>query len=134
MFYDRFIKLCNEKKEKPSRVAANCNVAKSAVSYWKSKWEKGIEIMPTNENAVALAKYFDVTVDYLLGKSEYKNARDEAYQKEVEKLREYKKGHHLITTLGMGGDRQVDELTEDEYQAAMATVKAIRRAKGMPEE
>lgn len=129
MFYDTFFDLCKQKNIKPGRAADEIGINRATVTQWKKKG-----YAPRNDVLEKIAAYFDVTVDYLLGKSEYKNARDEAYQKEVEKLREYKKGHHLITTLGMGGDRQVDELTEDEYQAAMATVKAIRRAKGMPEE
>ncbi|MEG2857261.1 MAG: helix-turn-helix transcriptional regulator [Clostridia bacterium] len=65
MFYDNFLQLCNKKGLKPSRVAIEAGIAKSAVSNWRYNWEKGIEVLPTNANAKAISDYFGVTVDYL---------------------------------------------------------------------
>lgn len=67
MFYDRFIQLCEQKGVKPTRAAIENGIARSAVSNWKSNWAKGIESLPSTANANALAEYFGVSVDYLVG-------------------------------------------------------------------
>lgn len=67
MFYDRFIQLCEQKGVKPTRAAIENGIARSAVSNWKSNWTKGIESLPSTANANALAEYFGVSVDYLVG-------------------------------------------------------------------
>ena len=67
MFYDRFIQLCEQKGVKPTRAAIENGIARSAVSNWKSNWAKGIESLPSTTNANALAEYFGVSVDYLVG-------------------------------------------------------------------
>ena len=70
MFYDRFIQLCEQKGVKPTRAALDTGIARSAVSNWKSNWQRGIESLPSTNNAQALAEYFNVPVDYLLGNEE----------------------------------------------------------------
>lgn len=59
-FYQRFIMLCNEIAKSPSKVAIENGISKPTVTKWKSGG------MPTDANALKLANYFGVTVDYLL--------------------------------------------------------------------
>lgn len=66
MFFDTFVKLCEENGVKPSRALTDAGVPKSAYSYWKTEASFGNDAKPTNQNAVKLAQYFGVTVDYLL--------------------------------------------------------------------
>jgi transcriptional regulator with XRE-family HTH domain len=66
VFFDSFVKLCEEKGVKPSRALTDAGVPKSAYSYWKTEASFGNDAKPTNQNAVKLAQYFGVTVDYLL--------------------------------------------------------------------
>jgi len=66
VFYDNFVQLCEQRGVKPTRAAMETGIARSAVSHWKASWEKGIEVLPSNANAKALAVYFGVTVDRLL--------------------------------------------------------------------
>ena len=54
-------------------VAIENGIARSAVSNWKSNWANGIESLPSAANANALAAYFGVSVDYLLGNEEKKS-------------------------------------------------------------
>lgn len=75
MFYDTFVQLCEQNGIKPTRAAIEAGVPKSAVSYWKSNWEKNIEVLPTNKNALLLAKYFGVSIDILLGKESNTSAK-----------------------------------------------------------
>ena len=69
MFFDNFVRLCEQKGVKPSRALTEAGVPKSAYSYWRT--EAGAK--PTNQNAVKLAQYFDVTVDYLLTGNQKEN-------------------------------------------------------------
>lgn len=66
MFFDNFVKLCEEKGVRPSRALTDAGVPKSAYSYWRTEASSGNDAKPTNQNAVKLAQYFGVTVDYLL--------------------------------------------------------------------
>jgi transcriptional regulator with XRE-family HTH domain len=66
VFFDNFVKLCEEKGVKPSRALTDAGVPKSAYSYWRTEASFGNDAKPTNQNAVKLAQYFGVTVDYLL--------------------------------------------------------------------
>jgi transcriptional regulator with XRE-family HTH domain len=66
VFFDNFVKLCEEKGVKPSRALTDAGVPKSAYSYWRTEASFGNDAKPTNQNAVKLAQYFGITVDYLL--------------------------------------------------------------------
>ena len=66
MFFDNFVRLCEQKGVKPSRALTEAGVPKSAYSYLRTEANAGNDAKPTNQNAVKLAQYFDVTVDYLL--------------------------------------------------------------------
>lgn len=66
VFFDNFVKLCEENGVRPSRALTEAGVPKSAYSYWRTEAGAGNDAKPTNQNAVKLAQYFNVTVDYLL--------------------------------------------------------------------
>lgn len=66
MFYPTFLMLCEQKRVKQTRALLDAGVPKSAYQYWKKQYEAGEDPKPTNQNAVKLADYFGVTVDYLL--------------------------------------------------------------------
>lgn len=73
MFFDNFVRLCEQKGVKPSRALTEAGVPKSAYSYWRTEASAGSDAKPTNQNAVKLAQYFDVTVDYLLTGNQKEN-------------------------------------------------------------
>lgn len=73
MFFDNFVRLCEQKGVKPSRALTEAGVPKSAYSYWRAEASAGNDAKPTNQNAVKLAQYFDVTVDYLLTGNQKEN-------------------------------------------------------------
>ena len=64
MFYDRFIQLCKEKGVSPSKAAAEMGMNRSIVTFWK----KGT--IPKMDTLNRIATYFDVSVDYLLGRTD----------------------------------------------------------------
>lgn len=59
MFYDNFIRLCNEKGVSPSAVAVKVGVDKSAVT----RWSRGAE--PRYATMMRISDYFGITVDEL---------------------------------------------------------------------
>lgn len=73
MFFDNFVRLCEQKGVKPSRALTEAGVPKSAYSYWRTEAGAGNDAKPTNQNAVKLAQYFNVTVDYLLTGNQKEN-------------------------------------------------------------
>lgn len=83
MFFDNFVKLCEEKGVKPSRALTDAGVPKSAYSYWRTEASFGNDAKPTNQNSVKLAQYFGVTVDYLLTGEQKENPPQQS-QSEVD--------------------------------------------------
>ncbi len=80
MFYDIFSALCSSKGIKPGAAAEACGINRSNVSLWKSKG-----YTPRSDALNAIADYFDVSVDYLLGNEEKPAAPkdDELYKDEL---------------------------------------------------
>lgn len=67
MFWDRFYLLCENNSTSPAEVVRNIGITPAATTKWKNG---------TNPNADVLLKisdYFDVSIDYLLGKTDKKN-------------------------------------------------------------
>jgi transcriptional regulator with XRE-family HTH domain len=64
MFYDKFVRLCNERGVSPSSVAVKVGVDKSAVT----RWSKGAE--PRYPTLMRIADYFGVSMDDLNGDPE----------------------------------------------------------------
>lgn len=61
MFYDNFVRLCNEHGEWPTVVATKVGVDKSAAS----RWSRGA--LPRNTTLLNIADYFGVSMEDLLG-------------------------------------------------------------------
>lgn len=62
MFYDRFMELCKQKGEKPSRAAIDAGISKSLVTKWKNNASE----IPSMDVLDKLAKYFNIPVSDLL--------------------------------------------------------------------
>lgn len=67
-FHQRFESLCAEKDVTHYKVAADCLFDKSSISKWFSK-----NFLPELEIIELLCDYFNVTPDYILGRTDYKN-------------------------------------------------------------
>lgn len=62
MFYDTFVKLCDEKGVKPTNVIETLGFSSGNMSRWKGGQEPG------RKSLCKVAEYFGVTTEYLLGK------------------------------------------------------------------
>lgn len=67
-FYDRFEKLCSEKSVSHYRVSTTCGFDNSNISRWFSK-----RYLPEPEILDAICEFFGVSIDYLLGRTDYRN-------------------------------------------------------------
>lgn len=81
MFWDRFYSLCQRNGMKPNPVGKEIGLSSGIISKWKNGG------VPTGETLIKLSKYFNVSVDYLLGISpvvEVKDTRLEPFYSDKE--------------------------------------------------
>lgn len=67
-FIERLTFLASEKGEKFSKIAHSMPFPENYFYDWKRE-----KTLPSLENLRAIADYFDVSIDYLIGRSDYKN-------------------------------------------------------------
>ena len=113
-FYQRFIELCNEKGVAPSRVALDIGKSKPAANGWKKKGS-----IPTDATLAKLAEYFNVSVEYLLGKSDAKNG----HKKSAPAVSGKSDLRRLL-------DSYLDEFTDAEVEKLLAQIKVERNSQG----
>lgn len=65
MFWQRFYDLCIQKGIKPNPLAQKIGISSGVISKWKNE-----NTLPNGENLVKIADYLDVSVDYLLGRTD----------------------------------------------------------------
>ena len=62
-FKEVFVKLLQERNISAYKLSADIGFPQSTISYWKNGKKT-----PSAENLIIIADYFDVSVDYLLGR------------------------------------------------------------------
>lgn len=127
MFYVNFVKLCNEINKAPSAVAEEIGLKKSAVT----KWKKGAN--PTDATKQKLADYFDVTVDYLLGKTDTKKSPSIAerdFDSMIEDIAAGGEDHEgvIMAKGGKGQKRIIITENDDEADFAAEAIRLFRRS------
>ncbi len=78
MLSERLVRLRKEKNLYQGDLAKILNVAQTTISGW----ENGSRT-PDNDMLMTLANYFDVSTDYLLGRSENRNPSNGLYTKTI---------------------------------------------------
>lgn len=81
MFYDIFLKLCNDRGISPSAAALEMGFTKAA----NTKWAAGKA--PRDATLAKIAEYFNVSVDYLKGETDnngQKNSPDQMTGAEID--------------------------------------------------
>ena len=65
MFTDVFVNLLHERKITTYRLAKDTGISNGLITGWTQGGK-----IPSGENLIKLADYFDVSVDYLLGRTD----------------------------------------------------------------
>ena len=105
MFGDRLKKLRKDKNMTQEDVSKLCNVAKQTISNWESNITQ-----PPFEIVTKLAKYFNVTTDYLLGLN----------QDDLDKI------ERLKIACQEAGLMAGQDFTLEEFEKAMLVVNTLR--------
>lgn len=66
IFAERLLELRKEKGVSQAKLAKELSVSYAVVCYWETDRSE-----PTAPNLVKLADYFNVSIDYLLGRTDY---------------------------------------------------------------
>ena len=64
MFWERFYALCVQAGQKPNPVCSTLGFSSATATKWKSG------SVPNGEALLKIAQYFDVSIDYLLGRTD----------------------------------------------------------------
>lgn len=64
MFWERFYNLCIQNGKKPNPLGKEIGISSGIISKWKTG------SIPNGENLILLSNYFNVSIDYLLGREE----------------------------------------------------------------
>lgn len=81
MLYERIKKLADEKQKSLSHISTELGLGENSIYRFKTQ-------RPNSATLEKIADYFDVSVDYLLGRTEFRNLPDE--EKLVEDVNKYK--------------------------------------------
>lgn len=65
MFWERFYELCLVRGTKPNPLAKEIGLSSGVISKWKYE-----NSLPSGETLIKIADYLDVSVDYLLGRTD----------------------------------------------------------------
>jgi transcriptional regulator with XRE-family HTH domain len=83
VFYDNYLKICEERGVAPTRVLVDLGISKSAISNWKNGGE------PSNRTKKAIADYFGITVRQLMsGEIENAPAPEQSEDDELDEILE----------------------------------------------
>jgi len=107
MFWERFYNLCLRNGKRPNPVGKEIGLSSGIISKWKNG---GI---PNGETLMKLARYFNVSTDYLLGLSPYIQINGELVEMEYTDLELKKQIDANIALLNNKGIKKVAEYSKE---------------------
>lgn len=139
-FWETFSNLCIDKGEKANPVAKKLNISSGTVTMWKNG------SVPSGDNLIKIADYFNVTVDYLLGREApkyevqnvvlseneqkivnlFKQLTDTQQGRIIERAEIMANESNKIYTskiVASGGDNKVYEVTEEQLRRTMSIIR-----------
>ena len=100
MCWERFYNLCISNQTKPLNVVKELSIAAGSITKWKNN------TVPNGETLMKIADYFNVSIDYLLGKTDAPSSVSEQLSNE------------LFALYG-----EVRDLTDEEKQKVLEFIK-----------
>ena len=107
MFWERFYSLCLRNGKRPNPVGKEIGLSSGIISKWKNG---GI---PNGETLMKLARYFNVSTDYLLGLSPYIQINGELVEMEYTDLELKKKIDENAAALNNQGLKKLAEYANE---------------------
>lgn len=125
MFWERFYNLCELENTKPLQVVKALNIAAGSITKWKNG------AIPSGTNLLLIAEYFDVSIDYLMGRADY--PFQEYHNRNFRKLLEQENGELKLKIFFMiwGLPEEDADLEVEIEKWHLEYLKAIEN--GMPE-
>ncbi len=107
MFWERFYSLCLRNGKRPNPVGKEIGLSSGIISKWKNG---GI---PNGETLMKLARYFNVSTDYLLGLSSYVQINGELVEMEYTDIELRKKIQENADLLDNKGLKKLADYSSD---------------------
>lgn len=107
MFWERFYSLCLRNGKRPNPVGKEIGLSSGIISKWKNG---GI---PNGETLMKLARYFNVSTDYLLGLSPYVTINGEMVEMEYTDLELKKQIENSADKLSNKGLKKLADYAEE---------------------
>ncbi len=107
MFWERFYSLCLRNGKRPNPVGKEIGLSSGIISKWKNG---GI---PNGETLMKLARYFNVSTDYLLGLSSYIQINGELVEMEYTDLELKKQIDENAKKLNNKGLKKLSDYSAD---------------------
>lgn len=119
MFWDNFVKLCNQKNMKPNNVAKELGIPSGSVTDWKNGR------VPRSTTLQKIADYFNVSTNDLLGKSDQKENKPSAESEEL--IQRLLNGDsNKMQILMSGGDGlKIIEIPEESKETVIRMLEAL---------
>lgn len=117
MFFDRFSDLCTNIGKTPTGVGREIGISKATVSYWKQG------NTPKPDALSKIAQYFDVSVDYLIGKTDIKSPQPTSEDDEMLVLLDELRNRPEMKMLFSVSKN----CTPEEVQQAVKIIEALRK-------
>lgn len=115
--FDRLKKLCEEQKISIVELEEKLDFGRNSLYGWKKK-------VPNGANLEKVADYFDVSVDYLLGRTDKKRYYDLTEKDELSIQRELKKrinGEDVENAFAAFDGRVLEDLDEEDRELLIAS-------------
>lgn len=115
--FDRLKILCDEQKISVNALEEKIGLGKNTLYSWKKK-------VPTGTNLEKVADYFDVSVDYLLGRTDKRRYYDLTEKDERDIQTELKKiinGEDVDSAFAAFDGSVLDELSEEDRELLIAS-------------
>lgn len=124
--FDRLKKLCDEQGISVNTLEERIGLGRNTLYSWKKK-------IPTGSNLTKVADYFDVSTDYLLGRTDKKRYYDLTEKDEQDIQNELQKmidSMNSDTGFAAADGSTIDELDEEDKELLLASLEqSLRIAK-----
>ena len=114
MFKTRFIELCNSRNESPTSVCLKIGLSNAIFAQWSES------SVPRGATLQRLSDYFNVSVDYLLGKTDIKE-KPSAKSEELLKT-------NTVHVVGRDGTNITKTLTDEQIRMLQTMIDALPEA------